>query len=313
MANSHEHSAGIHGYSAPSAEEVIFEMPGPFPGAPWSQDHGATLLRRWTGAEPVCVAGCWEGKESLAFVLPRAAFDELRRRAPGALATERCVLVLGRLEARNWRKASLLWLRGPKAGTLEPIGTWHSATEAEARARDGWTRDQHGHYWVVSAHPPTSVSARDIRALPVTPVPDGYVPRSRPRHADQFDYSAEPGGAELHSGQVPKCVALADAAEDRGDMPSAAYWLRLAVWHATTAARAFERREGEALAKVQDWQAVDGLRRRAAVWELLAKAASCAVGRRNFIRPAMVSEAVSWSEAEAALAWIEARRKGGAE
>jgi hypothetical protein len=318
MANIHEQAPGVHGYSGPADELAIFELPGP--SRDWTQVEAARHITEWTGAAPILARGCWLGKESPAFILPLPAFREIQRRVPGVLATEDCVLILGRPEARNWRPARLEWLRGDKAGSVQKIGTWHSVTEVEARARDGWTYVPSLSAWfIVSDNPAPSVSARDLASVPRDPMPDFPVTGGPPM---PHDYSREPGGAALHRGAAEYARRVAGMCEAQGDLVSALWWTRRACQHLALAHdsaqywagvdvrvhHAEARDATEALHKAR--AELYDTRQRATIWELIAKASACTVGRREFVRPRLDQESITWGEAEAALSLIMARREG---
>lgn len=323
MANAHEASAGVHGYSAPGAELVVFEVSK---GMLWALDQQgkAKGISKVVGVMPRQVLGCWNGEESPAYILPLPAFRELQRRLPALLAHEDCVLILGQAEARGWRPARLEWLRGDRLGEVEPVGTWHEVTEREARQCDGSTHDiETGAWFIVSDNPAPSLSARDVATLPIDPAPRAPM-STRP---EPHDYSAEPGGVALHLNLADQDARRADTCEARGDLSDALYFQRRAGVHMAYAMRGLERSEvywhaeardaterlhaANARRRFDDQGEVSEALRRATLWELIAKAQSCTIGRREMVRPRLEHEAVTWAEAEQALAWITARRFEG--
>jgi hypothetical protein len=188
-------------------------------------------------------------------------------------------------------------------------GTFLEVTEAEARAAEGWTHDpDRGRWWAVQRNPATSLAAAEIAAarLPASkPAPAPGMPH---RH----NYACEPGGIALLIGMAARDHERAAFCEANGDLAGALHYQRAAAASLHHVAQEAAHWHGEAAAATSEAHSLRAqlydARQRATLWEVIAKASACTIGRRSFIRPAMQEEAITWREAESALAMIMAER-----
>lgn len=173
-------TAGVHGYSSPCPDHVIFSVDDGMYGILSQSEAWAGLV----AAHMEVGIGCWQGKEETCFALPKEVFDEMYRRWPWIMHEQECVLVLGTPESQNWRPAKLLWL---DYGDVEDAGTWIEVTEAEARAQDGWSCFN-GHWFTCLDDPPDSVGTSEERVLEAkAKLLDVVMPKIAGMTQDQMD------------------------------------------------------------------------------------------------------------------------------
>lgn len=152
--------AGVHGYSSPCPDHVIFSVDEGMYGILSQSEAWAGLV-----AEHLEVGiGCWKGKEETCFALPQEVFDEMLRRWPWIMHDQESILVLGTPESQNWRPAKEVSMQHDSGWREEDLGTWIEVTEAEARKQDGWSCFN-GHWFTCLDDPPDSVGTAEERLL----------------------------------------------------------------------------------------------------------------------------------------------------
>ncbi len=124
---------GIWGHSSPSTSHVIFS-----PTVPTAELLGDTLrailARASNAGVPIKpVIGSYKGKLEFAFIVQAWDLGTFRPFFEG----QESVLLLGAHDARDRRKATLVYLDG----RMTELGTYGSVTEAEAKASEAWTYD----------------------------------------------------------------------------------------------------------------------------------------------------------------------------
>lgn len=148
-------TAGVHGYSSPCPNHIIFSV---------REDVYKLLVDcdafwQMVGRELIEGRGMWHGEEERAFALPQELFNAVVFRWPAILADQDAIIELGTPQARNWRPATLVWI---KKGEREDLGVWRSVTEEDAKLRDGWSYFN-GHYFICEVDPPANMYEAEER------------------------------------------------------------------------------------------------------------------------------------------------------
>jgi hypothetical protein len=150
-------TAGVHGYSSPCPNHVIFSM---------REDVYKLLVECdafWlmVGEEFIEGSGAWYGDEERAFALPQELFNAVVFRWPVILADQDAIIELGTPQARNWRPATLVWI---KKGEREDLGVWRSVTEEDAKLHDSWSFFN-DHYFICEVDPPANMFEAEQREV----------------------------------------------------------------------------------------------------------------------------------------------------
>lgn len=138
---------GIWSHSSPTRTHVIFSV---------SHNTDVVLGERVRALFAFCGAyaipikpliGSYKGRMEWAFVTTELGFANIA--AAGFTAEQESVLYIGAADARDRRKASLVY-----TGThqVEELGYYGSVTEAEAKARDAWTFDPEQGLYFIARH-----------------------------------------------------------------------------------------------------------------------------------------------------------------
>lgn len=148
-------TAGVHGYSSPCPDHVIFSM---------REDVYKLLIEcdafwQMVGYDFIEGAGSWNGEEERAFALPQELFNAVVFRWPVIIADQDAILVLGTPQARNWRPATLKYL---KSGVTENVGVWRSVTKEDAIVSNSWSFFN-GHYFICEVDPPANMYEAEER------------------------------------------------------------------------------------------------------------------------------------------------------
>jgi hypothetical protein len=103
--------------------------------------------------------GSWHGDEERSFALPQELFNAVVFRWPIILADQDAIIELGTPQARNWRPATLIWV---KKGEREDLGVWRSVTEEDAKLHDSWSffNDR---YFICEVDPPANMFEAEER------------------------------------------------------------------------------------------------------------------------------------------------------
>ena len=151
-------TAGVHGYSSPCPNHVVFSM---------REDVYKLLIECdafWQmvgGAQGAFIEGrgSWHGDEERSFALPQELFNAVVFRWPIILADQDAIIELGTPQARNWRPATLIWV---KKGEREDLGVWRSVTEEDAKLHDSWSffNDR---YFICEVDPPANMFEAEQR------------------------------------------------------------------------------------------------------------------------------------------------------
>lgn len=148
---------GVHGYSSPCPDHVIFSVDEGMYGILSQSEAWAGLV-----AEHLEIGiGCYNGKQETALCLPQAIFDEMHRRWPCIMHDQESILVLGTPESQNWRPAKLVWLNN--SGERD-LGTWLEVTEEQATLLGDWSCFN-GHWFICDEDPADSVGTAEERIL----------------------------------------------------------------------------------------------------------------------------------------------------
>lgn len=148
-------TAGVHGYSSPCPNHVIFSM---------REDVYKLLIEcdafwQMVGVEFIEGRGSWHGDAERAFALPQELFNAVVFRWPVILADQDAIIELGTPQARNWRPATLVWV---KKGEREDLGVWRSVTEEDAKVHDSWSFFN-DHYFICEVDPPANMYEAEER------------------------------------------------------------------------------------------------------------------------------------------------------
>lgn len=150
-------TAGVHGYSSPCPDHVVFSVSPDIYSIISQSEAWASLC-----AEHLEIGeGCWEGVRETSFCLPLEVYEEMNRRWPFIMRDQDIVLVLGTPESQNWRPAALY---EPDLNNRSDFGTWHEVTEEQARASSGWSFFN-GHWFICEDDPADSVGTEEERLL----------------------------------------------------------------------------------------------------------------------------------------------------
>jgi hypothetical protein len=148
-------TAGVHGYSSPCPNHVVF-----------SSHICMSLAEAFNfllGEHLIVGAGCYKGVQERAYALPEAVFHEMQRRWPHVTADQESILILGSPRARNWRPATLRYIDGSGRADVD-LGIWRSVTYDTARKQENWSFFN-GSYFICEVDPPANMFEAEQREI----------------------------------------------------------------------------------------------------------------------------------------------------
>jgi hypothetical protein len=146
-------TAGVHGYSSPCPNHVVFSTAIPI--------GNAEAFNFLLGEHLLHGVGCYKGVQERSYALPEPVFHEMQRRWPHITAGQESILILGSPRARNWRPATLRYIDGSGRADVD-LGIWRSTTYANARAQDNWSFFN-GSYFICEIDPPANMFEAEQR------------------------------------------------------------------------------------------------------------------------------------------------------
>jgi hypothetical protein len=154
-------AGGIWSHSSPTRVHVIFSV-SPSGDAVLGERIRALFAFCGVYAIPIKpLIGSYRGRIEWAFITTKEGFAQIE--AAGFTAEQESVLYLGSADARDRRKASLVYTA---TDHIETLGWYGSVTEAEAKASEAWTYDpEQGLYFIARAEWPNPARHVGVGAL----------------------------------------------------------------------------------------------------------------------------------------------------